>query len=98
MGHTQRLCGGFAGTGRRGAAKRYRARERVEAAGGWQRALRRKHAERARLLIRTRRSRASAVSDRRDRIKPAVSVAQKIQGGELLDNAIAENVRRQVTG
>jgi len=29
-------------------------------------------------------------------IKPAVSVAQKIQGGELLDNAIAENVRQQM--
>jgi carbonic anhydrase len=30
-------------------------------------------------------------------IKPAVMVAEKMQGGELLDNASAENVRRQVT-
>jgi carbonic anhydrase len=30
-------------------------------------------------------------------IKPAVIVAEKMQGGELLDNATAENVRRQVT-
>jgi carbonic anhydrase len=31
-------------------------------------------------------------------IKPAVLVAEKAQGGDLLDRAIAENVRRQVTG
>jgi carbonic anhydrase len=30
-------------------------------------------------------------------IKPAVIVAEKTQSGNLLDNAIAENVRRQVT-
>ncbi len=30
-------------------------------------------------------------------IKPAVIVAEKTQQGDLLDNAIAENVRRQVT-
>jgi carbonic anhydrase len=30
-------------------------------------------------------------------IKPAVIVAEKTQSGSLLDNAIAENVRRQVT-
>src|SRR5205809_1750265 len=30
-------------------------------------------------------------------IKPAVIVAEKMQGGDLLDNAAAENVRRQVT-
>ena len=31
-------------------------------------------------------------------IKPAVIVAEKTQAGNLLDNAIAENVRRQVAG
>jgi carbonic anhydrase len=31
-------------------------------------------------------------------IKPAVIVAQKTQTGNLLDNAVAENVRRQVAG
>ena len=30
-------------------------------------------------------------------IKPAVIVAEKTQSGDLLDNASAENVRRQVT-
>jgi carbonic anhydrase len=30
-------------------------------------------------------------------IKPAVIVAEKAKSGNLLDNAVAENVRRQVT-
>jgi hypothetical protein len=30
-------------------------------------------------------------------IKPAVIIAEKTKSGQLLDNAIAENVRRQVT-
>jgi len=30
-------------------------------------------------------------------IKPAVLVAERTQSGNLLDNAVAENVRRQVT-
>jgi carbonic anhydrase len=31
-------------------------------------------------------------------IKPAVATAEKVQTGSLLDNAVAENVRRQVAG
>jgi carbonic anhydrase len=30
-------------------------------------------------------------------IKPSVIVAERTQQGDLLDNAVAENVRRQVT-